>query len=119
MVFHFLGKQEEELRIAEDRRRRFPESRGAMLQEMVAHIALGNVEKALQLKKDMYVSLKGPNVGYGLTYTAMEFQRHGYREEAREVIEEAVQWFDERPESERTAYRVDQFDALYTSVIVK
>jgi len=104
------------LRVVNDRRRRFPESRAAIIGEIIVHTALGNIQKVLELKKGIYVSLKGVNPGLGVTVAAMEFKTHGYKKEARESIEEAIQWFSERPESERKAYRVNLFDALYHSV---
>jgi len=115
-VLHLLGKHEDELRLVDDRRKRFPESRTALVAEILAHIALGNLQSALELKKDMYVSMEGINPGQSLMRAAMEFETHGYKKEARESIEEAIRWFSERPQSERTAHRVNLFDALGISV---
>jgi len=115
-VLHMLGKHRDELLVVNDRRRRFPESRTALVAEILVHVALGNLQSALDLKKDIYVSMEGLNPGQGLIRLAMEFETHGNEKEARECIEEAIQWFGERPESERMAHRVSLFDALRNSV---
>jgi len=114
-VLHMQGKHEDELRIVNDRRSRFPDSRYAIAAEVVAHIALGNLKSAFILKKDFYATLKGINPGLRYTWIALEFSAHGYYREARKSIEEAMQWFIERPDSEKTMHRIDLFDALYHS----
>ncbi len=115
-TLHMLGKHEAELQVVNDRRQRFPESRNAFVMEIIAHIALGNLQEAKDLKKDIYVPMERINPGHGLIVLAKEFAAHGYEKEARDFIEEAIQWFRERPESERTAHRVNLFDALNISV---
>lgn len=115
-VLHLLGKHEDELRIVKDRRKRFPESRTALVAEILAHIALGNLQDAMDLKKDIYISMEGINPGQGLMRVATEFKTHGHEKEAGETNEEAILWISKRPESERKDYRVNLFDALYYSV---
>ncbi|MEE9168801.1 MAG: serine/threonine-protein kinase, partial [bacterium] len=115
-ALHMLAKHEAELQVVNKRRKRFPESRAAFVAEIIVHIALGNLQKALELKKDIYVPMERINPGQGLMLLAKEFAVHGYEKEARKFIEEAIQWFRERPESERKAHRVNLFDALNISV---
>ena len=114
-VLHMQGKHKDELRIVNDRRSRFPDSRNALVAEVVVNIALGNISKAFSLKKDIYATLKGINPGLGHTLMAKEFSTHGYDREARESIEEAIQWFIEQPDTEKAMLRIDLFDALYHS----
>jgi len=114
-VLHVQGKSEDALRIVEDRRKRFPESRYALVAEVVAHIALGDLKRAVDLKRDIYTSMDGIDPGQGLTRVAMEFATHGFRKEARQSIEESINWFNERPVSELDENRVEMFDALFVA----
>jgi len=114
-VLHLQSEHDDELRIVNDRRSRFPDSRYALVAEVVAHIALGHLKSAVSLKKDFNAALKGINPGLGHIWIAMEFSALGYDREARKSIEEAIQWFVERSDSEKAMHRIDLFDALYHS----
>ena len=51
-TLHMLGKHEAELQVVNDRRQRFPESRNAFVMEIIAHIALGNLQEAKDLSSN-------------------------------------------------------------------
>jgi tetratricopeptide (TPR) repeat protein len=116
VTLHMLGRHEDELQVVNEHRQRFQESLYALVEEITAHMALGNLQKAMELKKDIYVPMEVMNPGQGLIRLAKEFAVHGYEKEAQESIEEAIQWFRGRPESERRAHQVNLFDALDISV---
>jgi len=117
-VLHMLRKYEKELEVALDRRKRFPESRGALTQEIRAHVALGSIEKARELIKLSY-TLSGANTPANSMMTiAWELKEHGYPGAAGEFNEMAVEWYRSRPESEREKLRAGLYDALYFSVFM-
>ena len=115
-TLHLLDKHEDELSVQKERKRHFPQSRMALVGEVIAHMTLGNVQEALDMKKNIYGPLEGSNPAQGIYWAATEFWVHGYQIEAGELIEETIKWLSERPESERAGHRSTLFDALLFSV---
>ncbi|NQT25568.1 protein kinase [candidate division KSB1 bacterium] len=118
-VEYLLGNYEEYLELAQDRRKRFPDSRDALYMEMGARIALGQIDRVRENVNDIYVlSSDWLTPGECLLETAWILKAHGYEGEAAEFTGMALDWYRSRPESEQdsSAMKRQIFDALDFSV---
>jgi tetratricopeptide (TPR) repeat protein len=125
-VEYLLGNYEEYLELALDRRKRFPDSRGALTMEMRARIALGQIDRVKKSVNDIYVlSSTWLTPGRGLKETAWFFKANGYENEAAEFAQMALDWYRSRPDwntdlperyQDSNVMKIEFFDALDFSV---
>lgn len=122
-ALHVLGRYEEELEGARDLQEQFPFSSDPLRVQGLALAALGRLDEA-QAIVDQALTLEpsgNSNPGFAALGIAQEMAWQGYDDEARSVVEQAVAWYESRPESERNQMgmaqeyadgllRLDRFD---------
>jgi len=114
---HMLGDHKRELKEARRGRKQFPEMLSVLLIEAEALAALGRMK---DLKKVFEESRAlPPQEGYSpgtiMLTAARELRAHGFRKESVEVLNEALRWFDNRPDQEKSTVqnRYDRARTLY------
>ncbi|MFZ2053942.1 MAG: serine/threonine-protein kinase [Candidatus Aminicenantales bacterium] len=102
---HMIGNYNQELKVARRGRRQFPESQGMLGYEVDANAALGRT-KDLQVLFEESKNLP-PRRGYSpgdiMLRAGRELRAHGFKEDAVNVLNQALQWFEARPEQEKTS----------------
>jgi DNA-binding SARP family transcriptional activator/TolB-like protein len=111
-AYHMLGEYEEELEAARQGHHRFPQSLGMLTGEAWALAALDRLNELPEVLQAMH-SLPSPGVlGWHLQWVAEELRVHGHPDEAREVFDEAIAWYQSQP-SQTEALQVRWGWALY------
>ena len=114
---HMLGNHKQELKEARRGRKQFPERLSMLTNEVRAVSALGGI-KDLQKLFDESKTLP-PQSGYSpgniMLWAGRELRAHGYKEDSVRVLNEALQWFEGRPEQEKASpmNRRDQAMTFY------
>jgi len=112
---HMLGNHKEELKIARRLRKAYPQPLDILVLEARALAALGRV-KDLQKLIDESKTLP-PQSGYSpgsiMFESGRELRAHGHKEPAIQVLKQAVQWFESRPQAEK-AIAANRFDLART-----
>jgi serine/threonine-protein kinase len=104
---HMLGNHKQELKEAGRSRKQFPESLWTLANEAYALAALGRI-KDLQKLFEESKSLP-PEFGWSpgsiMLAAGQELRAHGFKEDAIQVLNQALQWFEGRPEQEKASVR--------------
>jgi len=104
-AYRMLGDHKQELKEARRGRKQFPESLRMLYYEAAALAALGRVEDLDRL----FVESKSlaPSVTYSpgtvMLRAGRELGAHGSREDSVRVLNQALQWFESRPNPEKTS----------------
>jgi tetratricopeptide (TPR) repeat protein len=95
MSHHLLGDHEEQLAIAREGRRDFPESVPLARAEVTALAALGRLDE-LETAMAEWLSLRPPAADpYPVFYSVVaELDAHGFPEAAREIWARVIQWYE-------------------------
>ncbi len=130
-ALHWLGDHRKELKVAREARKRFPENRLLLQREVVALIALGREDEALEV---LEAGLGRISVGASpdslLDAAAREYDEKGNPGRARELWERLINWHELRSHSENQALeerffrvdallnlgRPDQAEAIFSSL---
>jgi DNA-binding SARP family transcriptional activator len=102
MGLHLIEEHSKELKLVRDVRKRFPENRPLIFQEIAALIALGRPGEGLRMIDDrlaLWPAGRSPVTLF--EEPGQEFDAHGYPEEARELWQKALDWLENRPAQER------------------
>lgn len=105
IVHHMLGNYKRELKEARRCREQLPELLEILSWEGRALAALGRIKDLQKLFEES--KTLPPLSGYspsGIMLTAgRELRAHGYKEEATRVLNQALQWYESRPEQEKAS----------------
>jgi serine/threonine protein kinase/tetratricopeptide (TPR) repeat protein len=115
-AYHMLGEHKKELKIARQARNLYPDRLDALWIEMCALSAMGRVKnlEALLDESQQMPPMDGYNLQELLMYSGLELSVHGFKSEALDFFERAIQWLKARPESETQSesYRRQMADIL-------
>jgi tetratricopeptide (TPR) repeat protein len=110
IAYHMLGNYEGQLEAAQEGMRRFPGSTWDFhVPQAVALAALGRLDD-LATVLDSIRSAPSPDVGWRLR-VAGELRAHGHGDQAREVLDEAIAWFQARLPQRRWGLGVALYNA--------
>jgi tetratricopeptide (TPR) repeat protein/predicted Ser/Thr protein kinase len=104
-AYHMIGNHKQELKTARRGRKQFPESLSMLFAEVDALAALGRT-KDLQTLFEESKTLppeKGYSPGGIMLGAGRELRAHGYKEDSVRVLSQALQWFENRPNEEKTS----------------
>jgi serine/threonine protein kinase/tetratricopeptide (TPR) repeat protein len=116
-AYHMLGNHKQELEVARRCRKAYPQPLSFLSYEARALSALGwvkDLQKLLEESKAL-----PPQSGYSpgsIMFESGRFLRaHGHKEAAIQVLNQAVQWFESRPQAEKAiaANRLDLARTFY------
>jgi serine/threonine-protein kinase len=116
-AYHMLGKHEQELKEARRGRKQFPESLWMLAYEVYADAALDRTKDLQKLFEES--KTLPPERGYSpgdiLLTAGRELKAHGFQEDSIRVLNQALQWFESRPEQEKASEgnRYNQATTLY------
>jgi serine/threonine-protein kinase len=129
---HMLGNHKQELKEARRGRKQFPESLSMLANEVDALAALGRTEDLQKLFEESKTlpPMSGYSPGSIMLRAGRELRAHGFKEDAIRVLNQALEWFEGRPEQEkgsagnryaqaRTLYVLERWDeakALFTGL---
>jgi tRNA A-37 threonylcarbamoyl transferase component Bud32/tetratricopeptide (TPR) repeat protein len=107
VILHLLGDHERELEIALQGRERIPGSLYIMLNHGCALAALGRRDELLSLVDEIRLMPPQPGINAGtvLRQIALELRYHGQPQAALELIERALEWWDEQPQQFKASSR--------------
>jgi len=102
---HMLGDHKHELKEARRGRKQLPERFSILYYESRALAALGRTKDLQKLFEESQTlpPQSGYSTGIVLMGAGRELRAHGYREDAVQVLSQALQWFESRPEQEKTS----------------
>jgi tetratricopeptide (TPR) repeat protein len=105
---HMLGEHQAELAVARRGRAQFPGRLWALDYEAVALAALGRVEDLRRLVDESLTFPTGPNLTPAgvMRHAALELQAHGHADSGNELVDQAIEWYRERPDRWRAAFAV-------------
>ena len=122
-AYHMLGNHKQELKIASRLRKAYPQPLDMLLLEARALAALGRVKDLQKLIEESKIlpAQTGNSPGLIMFESGRELRAHGHKEAAIQVLNQAVQWFESRPQAEkaiainrfslaRTFYALDKWD---------
>jgi tetratricopeptide (TPR) repeat protein len=100
-----LGDHKHELKEARRGRKQLPERFSILYYESRALAALGRTKDLQKLFEESQTlpPQSGYSTGIVLMGAGRELRAHGYREDAVQVLSQALQWFESRPEQEKTS----------------
>ena len=116
-AYKMLGDHKQELKIASRLRKAYPQPLDILLLEARALAALGRVKDLQKLIEES--KTLPPQTGYSpgsiMFECGKELKVHGQKEAAIQVLNQAVQWFESRPQAEKAiaANRADLARTLY------
>jgi serine/threonine protein kinase/tetratricopeptide (TPR) repeat protein len=116
-AYHMLGNHKQELEVARRCRKAYPQSLSFLSYEARALSALGRVKDLQKLLEES--KTLPPQSGYSpgsIMFESGRFLRaHGHKETAIQVLNQAVQWFESRPQAEKAiaANRLDLARTFY------
>jgi serine/threonine protein kinase/tetratricopeptide (TPR) repeat protein len=101
---HMLGNFKRELKEARRGRKQFPELLSILSYECRALAALGRTKDLQKLfEESKALPPQSGSPGSIMLSTGRELRAHGYKEEATRILNQALQWFEARPEQEKTS----------------
>jgi len=116
-ALHMLGNYKQELKEARLGRKQFPESLSMLANEVDALAALGRTEDLQTLFEESKTlpPMSGYSPGNIMLRAGRELRAHGFKEDAIRVLNQALGWFESRPEQEKASAgnRYDQSRTLY------
>ena len=114
---HMLGDHKRELKEARRARDQFPERLSMLANEVNALAALGRMKDLQKLfEESTTLPPRGTfSPGSIMLEAGRELRAHGFKEDAVKVLNQALQWYEARPEQEKTteANRYNQARASY------
>jgi serine/threonine protein kinase len=114
---HMLGNYMRELKEAQRGRKQFPESLSMLADEVDADAALGRTKDLQKLFEEgkTLPPRRGYSPGNIMLEAGRELRAHGFKEDAVQVLNQALQWFDSRPAEEKASAgnRVSRARSLY------
>jgi len=117
---HMLGDHKRELKEARRGRKQLPENLSLLVREVDALAAVGRMKELQTLLEESKAlppqSGHAHSPGTIMLTAGRELRAHGFREESVQVLAEALQWFDGRPEQEKAgaAYLDNRGSTLYS-----
>ena len=112
---HMLGNHAQELKVARRCRKAYPQLLDLSMLEARALAALGRVKDLQKLVEES--KTLPPQTGYSpgsiMFESGKELRAHGHKEAAIQVLNQAVQWFESRPQAEK-AIAANRFDLART-----
>ena len=116
-AYHILGDHERELEAARRGRQRFPGSARMLQHEAIALAALDRLEEVAEVVEAMRALPAPDSLGARLLAVAAELRVHGHRDEAQEVVDQAIAWLRRRPERRAelgwALYQAERWDAAH------
>jgi len=119
---YMLGNHKKELKEARKARRQYPDNQVILYIEARALAALGKIKEVNECVDE---SLNFPdtvgaliwNAGGIILFIGKELRAHGYKEEAIQVLERAIKWYQKRPreEAETQMHRGRLAEAFYVA----
>ena len=102
---HMLGNYERELKEARRGRKQFPESIYMLANEVDAVAALGRIKDLQKLFEESKIlpPLSNYSPGIIMLRAGRELRAHGYKEDSVRVLNQALQWFENRPDQEKAS----------------
>ena len=114
---HMLGDHKRELKEARRGRKQFPESLTMLANEVEALAAMGRLKDLQTLFEESKTlpPMSGYSPGNIMLRAGRELRAHGFKEDAIRVLNQALEWFEGRPEQEKASAgnRYDQARTLY------
>jgi tetratricopeptide (TPR) repeat protein len=114
---HMLGNHKQELKEARRGRMQLPESVEMLANEVDAAAALGQTKDLHKLFDESRTlpPESGYSPGYIMLDAGRELRAHGFKEDAVQVLNQALQWFEARPSEEKATVgnRYSQARAFY------
>jgi serine/threonine protein kinase/tetratricopeptide (TPR) repeat protein len=102
---HMLGNHKQELKEARRGRKQLPESLSMLANEVDALAALGRTKDLYKLFEES--GTLPPESGYSpgdiMLRAGRELRAHGFKDDSVRVLNQALQWFEARPETERAS----------------
>jgi tetratricopeptide (TPR) repeat protein len=95
-----LGDHVEELQLARRGREFFPTSFARLQDEVEALAALGRIEEVNQ-RLDESLTFSEGSPGTLMHTAALELRAHGHSSEARQLLDRALGWYENRPPNEK------------------
>jgi len=126
-AYHMLGNHKQELKVASRLRKAYAQPLDILLLEARALAALGRVKDLKKLIEES--KTLPPQAGYSpgsiMFESGKELRDNGHKEAAIQVLNQAIQWFESRPQAEkaiadnrldlaRTFYALDKWDEAET-----
>lgn len=116
-ALHMLGEHDAELEVAREGRALHPDDRRHPGLELRALGALGQLDEfqRVLVETEALPERPGSDLGSVLEQAGLALRAHGHADEARELFERAISWYEEHPaDVERSdAIRHDYADVLY------
>jgi serine/threonine-protein kinase len=117
---HMLGNYKRELKEALRGREQFPESLRLLANEVDALAALGRTRDLQTLFEESKTlpPMSGYSPGDIMLRAGRELRAHGFREDASRTSEQALEWFESRPEQEK-ASRMNRYGRARTLYVLE
>jgi tetratricopeptide (TPR) repeat protein len=114
-AYLMLGNHKQELKIASQLRKAYPQPLVILLLEVRALAALGRVKDLQKLIEESKTLPPQAGISQGsiMFECGRELRDNGHREAAIQVLNQAVQWFEGRPQAEK-AFADNRFDLART-----
>jgi tetratricopeptide (TPR) repeat protein len=102
-ILHELGEHAHELEVAREARIHIPGPLYGMAYEGRALAALGRLDELRALVGEIVLAVPQPTMtpGQALETLAEEARAHGHGSAASEIVDRALEWYDEQPEESR------------------
>jgi len=102
---HMLGDHKRELKEARRGRKQFPESLRMLANEVDALAALGRTNDLQKLFDESMIlpPMSGYSPGDIMLRAGRELRAHGFKEDSIRVLDQALQWFEGRPDQEKAS----------------
>jgi tetratricopeptide (TPR) repeat protein len=111
-AYHSAGDYPGELGVAREGRRRYPESLAFLYHEAKALAALGRMADLADRLEAMHSLPAAQGLGMYLLTIGQELRIHGHPDAARDVFDQAIAWYQSRPQDTPMA-RAELAGALY------
>lgn len=105
-AYHMLGEHRKELKAARQGKKQYPNYIELVRREAYALAALGQIRKVDELMERAFPL---PDAAANRRNLARELKVHGHPEESAEIISNLIDWYESRPDREKTTedYRID------------
>ena len=119
-AYHQLGDHKQELKEARRSRKQYPDNLEILSYEAWPLAALGRTKELQKLFEES--KTLPPQEGYSpgniMLWAGRELRAHGFKEDSIRVLNQALQWFEARPEQEK-ASPTNRFDQAVTLYILR